>query len=110
MLLHVNYVRSTCTVCMSCYVMLCYFMFVMLCYGRFGRRLVVRISVPRLTMCHFVHLTNKRLVRLVTCKTCKTCSMLLGPFVCFCVCFYAFLCVSVCFCVFLCVSTQTASV
>ena len=24
MLLHVNYVQSTCTECMSCYVMLCY--------------------------------------------------------------------------------------
>src|SRR4029434_10997552 len=31
-------------------------------YGRFGRRLVIRISVPSLTLCHFVHLTNKRLV------------------------------------------------
>src|SRR4029434_10516514 len=26
MLLHVNYVQSTCTECMSCYVMLCYIM------------------------------------------------------------------------------------
>ena len=31
MLLHVNYVQSTCTECMSCYVILC---FAMLCYGR----------------------------------------------------------------------------
>src|SRR4029434_653462 len=40
-----------------------YVMYIMcVCYGRFGRRLVVRISVPSLTLGHFVHLTNKRLV------------------------------------------------
>ena len=33
MLLHVNYVQSTCTECMSCYVMLYY---VMLCYAMVG--------------------------------------------------------------------------
>src|SRR4029434_3953075 len=32
-LLHVNYVQSTCTECMSCYVMLCY---IMLCYAMVG--------------------------------------------------------------------------
>src|SRR4029434_1799149 len=57
-----------CIVCSeytSWFVMLYY---VMLCYGRFGWHLVVRISVPSLTLCHFVHLTNKRLV---TCKVCE---------------------------------------
>src|SRR4029434_3287450 len=63
------YMFNTCKLCSEylyrVYVMLCYTMFcyVILCYGRFfGRRLVVRISVPSLTLCHFVHLTNKRLV------------------------------------------------
>src|SRR4029434_2956260 len=56
----------TCKLCSEylyrVYVMLCYIMFAMLWYGRFGRRLVIRISVPSLNLCHFVHLTNKRLV------------------------------------------------
>src|SRR4029434_5962335 len=60
-LLCVNYVHSTCAECTS---WLCYVYYVMLCYGRFGRCLVLRISVPSLTLCHFVHLTNKRLVTL----------------------------------------------
>src|SRR4029434_9924969 len=58
-LLCVNYVHSTCAECTS---WLCYVYYVLLCYGRFGRRLASRISVPSLTLCHFVHLTNKRLV------------------------------------------------
>src|SRR4029434_5167348 len=58
-LLCVNYVHSTCAECTSWFVMLYY---VLLWYSRFGRRLVIRISVPSLTLCHFVHLTNKRLV------------------------------------------------
>src|SRR4029434_1593891 len=58
-LLCVNYVHRTCTECTS--------WFVMLYYVVFGRRLVVRISVPSVTLCHSVHLTNKRLV---TCNLC----------------------------------------
>ena len=42
---------------MVCYVMLCDVML----WQVFGRRLVVRISVPSLTLCHSVHLTNERL-------------------------------------------------
>src|SRR4029434_8979012 len=70
-LLCVNYVHSTCAECTSWFVMLYCIVqevynciILMLWYGRFGRRLVIRISVPSLTLCHFVHLTNKRLVRL----------------------------------------------
>src|SRR4029434_5355622 len=58
-LLCVNDVHSTCAECTS---WLCYVYYVLLCCGRFGRRLVIRISVPSLTLCHFVPLTNKRLV------------------------------------------------
>src|SRR4029434_10876613 len=75
-LLCVNNVHSTCACastctcaeCTSWFVMLYY---VMLCYGRFGRRLVIRISVPSLTLCHFVHLTNKRLVTCTHANVCK---------------------------------------
>jgi len=64
MLLHVNYVQSTCTECMSCYVILC-----LLCYAIVVVVwcLVLRISVPSLTL-SFCASDNKRLV---TCNISK---------------------------------------
>ena len=52
-MLHVNYVQSTCTECVSCYVILC-----LLCYAMVG---CCAVPGPSLTLGHSVHLTIKDL-------------------------------------------------
>ena len=55
-LLYVYYMCNLCSEYLYLYVMLCYFM---LCYGRLLCGVLSWISVPSLTLCCSVHLTNK---------------------------------------------------
>ena len=71
MLLHVNYVQSTCTECMSCYVILC-----LLCYAMVGCCVVPcpkNFSAQSDPVLSFCASDNKRLV------TCNLHEALQGP-------------------------------